>query len=74
MNTCKVKLNTLEKVKNFVTEISKSGNQYDLVSGSCCVDATSVLGILSLDLTRPIVLKAKETNIEIPESILAFAA
>lgn len=74
MNACKVSLNTLEKVKRFVNEISKTGNQYSLICGSYCVDATSVLGILSMDLTKPLVLKAKEGNVEIPESILAFVA
>lgn len=74
MNACKVSLNTLEKVKRFVNEISKTGNQYSLTCGSYCVDATSVLGILSMDLTKPLVLKAKEGNVEIPESILAFVA
>lgn len=74
MNACKVKLNTLEKVKRFVNEISKTGNQFSLVCGNYCVDATSVLGILSMDLTRPLELRAKEGNTEIPESILDFVA
>ena len=74
MNAYKVSLNTLEKVKKFVNEISKTGNQYNLICGSYCVDATSVLGILSMDLTKPLELKAKEGNVEIPESILAFVA
>ena len=63
-----------KKVKKFVNEISKTGNQYNLICGSYCVDATSVLGILSMDLTKPLELKAKEGNVEIPESILAFVA
>ena len=74
MNACKVSLNTLEKVKRFVNEISKTDNQYNLICGNYCVDATSVLGILSMDLTKPLMLKAKEGNVEIPESILAFVA
>lgn len=74
VNACKVSLNTLEKVKRFVNEISKTDNQYNLICGNYCVDATSVLGILSMDLTKPLMLKAKEGNVEIPESILAFVA
>ena len=74
MNACKVSLNTLEKVKKFVTEISKTGQQYNLICGNYCVDATSVLGILSMDLSKPLGLKAKEGNVEIPESILTFVA
>ena len=74
MNACKVRLNTLEKVKNFVNEVSKTGKHFSLVCGSCSVDATSVLGILSMDLTRPIELKSDEELTDIPESILAFLA
>ena len=74
MNACKVSLNTLEKVKKFVSEISKVDHQYSLICGNYCVDETSVLGILSMDLTKPLVLKAKEGNFEIPESILSFVA
>lgn len=74
MKACKVKLNTLEKVKSFVTEVSKTGRHFDLVSGSCRVDATSVLGILSMDLTKPIRLESREEMSEIPECILAFAS
>lgn len=74
MNTCVVRLNTLEKVKQFVTEMGKCSNQFDLSCGKYTVNATSVLGILSMDLTRPLELKAKKSDIEIPESIIPFMA
>lgn len=74
VTACKIRLNTLEKVKRFVNEISKSGNQYNLIYGNYCVDASSVLGILSMDLTKPLELKAKGGNAEIPENILVFVA
>ena len=47
---------TLAKVKSFVNEDTKFDNEFDLVSGRYVVDAKSIMGIFSLDLTKPITL------------------
>ena len=47
---------TLEKVKSFFNEVTKFDNEFDLVSGRYVVDAKSIMGIFSLDLTKPITL------------------
>lgn len=47
---------TLAKVKSFVNEVTKFDNELDLVSGRYVVDAKSIMGIFSLDLTKPITL------------------
>ena len=47
---------TLAKVKSFVNEVTKFDNEFDLVSGRYVVDAKSIIGIFSLDLTKPITL------------------
>ena len=47
---------TLAKVKSFVNEVPKLDNEFDLVSGRYVVDAKSIMGIFSLDLTKPIAL------------------
>ena len=47
---------TLAKVKSFVNEVTKFDNEFDLVSGRFVVDAKSIMGIFSLDLTKPITL------------------
>jgi phosphotransferase system HPr-like phosphotransfer protein len=44
----------VDKVKSFVSHVSKLDLDFDLVSGRYIVDAKSILGILSLDLSRPI--------------------
>lgn len=72
MTTCTISLNSLEKVKRFVTEISKAEDQFDLISGNSRVDAASVLGILSLDLTKPLELRGTSENSKIPTSVLDF--
>ena len=47
---------TLAKVESFVNEVTKFDNEFDLVSGRYVVDAKSIMGIFSLDLTKPITL------------------
>ena len=54
MKTVKISLNSIDKVKSFVNEISKFDNDFDLVSGRYVIDAKSIMGIFSLDLSKPI--------------------
>ena len=54
MKTVKICLNSIDKVKSFVNEISKFDNDFDLVSGRYVIDAKSIMGIFSLDLSKPI--------------------
>lgn len=52
-----ISLNTVDKVKDFVNTISKYEDSFDLISGGhYIVDAKSVMGIFSLDLTKPVTL------------------
>ena len=54
MKTVKISLNSIDKVKAFVNEISKFDCDFDLVSGRYVIDAKSIKGIYSLDLSKPI--------------------
>lgn len=54
MKTVQISLNSIDKVKSFVNEITKYDNDFDLVSGRYVIDAKSIMGIFSLDLSRPI--------------------
>lgn len=54
MKTVQISLNTVAKVQSFVNEISKYDNDFDLVSGRYVIDAKSMMGIFSLDLSKPI--------------------
>ncbi len=53
----KIKLNSIEKVKDFVMTVSRFDEEIDLVSGRYVVDAKSIMGIFSLDLSQPIEVK-----------------
>ena len=54
MKTVQISLNSLDKVKSFVNDITKFDNDFDLVSGRYVIDAKSIMGIFSLDLSKPI--------------------
>ena len=46
--------NSIDKVKSFVNDITKFDYDFDLVSGRYVIDAKSIMGIFSLDLSKPI--------------------
>ena len=54
MKTVKISLNSIDKVKSFVNTITKYDYDFDLVSGRYVIDAKSIMGIFSLDLSKPI--------------------
>ena len=54
MKTVQISLNSIDKVKSFVNEITKYDYDFDLVSGRYVIDAKSIMGIFSLDLSKPI--------------------
>mgnify|MGYP002508721537 CR=1 FL=1 len=56
MKTVKISLNSIDKVKSFVNDITKFDYDFDLVSGRYVIDAKSIMGIFSLDLSKPIEL------------------
>ena len=54
MKTVQITLNSIDKVKSFVNDITKFDCDFDLVSGRYVIDAKSIMGIFSLDLSKPI--------------------
>ena len=56
MKTVTISLNSIDKVKAFVNDITKFDSDFDLVSGRYVIDAKSIMGIFSLDLSKPIAL------------------
>ena len=56
MKTVRISLDSIDKVKHFVNDISRFDTDFDLVSGRYVIDAKSIMGIFSLDLARPISL------------------
>ncbi|MCI5772773.1 MAG: HPr family phosphocarrier protein [Clostridiales bacterium] len=56
MKSVPIKLSYAEEVKAFVNTVNRYPYEMDLRSGRHVVDAKSILGIFSLDLSKPITL------------------
>ena len=65
MKTVQISLNSIDKVKSFVNEITKFDYDFDLVSGRYVIDAKSIMGIFSLDLSKPIDLNIHADSEEV---------
>lgn len=57
MKSVNIKLSLAENVKSFVNIVSRYSYDMDLRAGRHVVDAKSILGIFSLDLSHPITLE-----------------
>lgn len=64
MKSYEIFLKTIIDVKNFVNAINDFDFDVDLVSGRYVVDAKSIMGIFSLDLSRPITLRVFADDVE----------
>ncbi len=57
MKSVMIRLSLVENVNNFVNIVTRYPYEMDLRAGRHVVDAKSILGIFSLDLSRPITLE-----------------
>ena len=54
MTKVKVLLDSIDKVKNFVNTLIKFDCDFDISSSRYTIDAKSIMGIFSLDLSQPL--------------------
>ena len=64
MKTVNLRLSLVENVNQFVNIVSRYPFEMDLRAGRHVVDAKSILGIFSLDLSRPITLEIYSEDCE----------
>jgi len=62
MNEFYIKVDSVDKVKDFVKVTNKIVPDMDLIVGRYIIDAKSIMGIFSADLTRKICLKIHSDN------------
>lgn len=62
MKKVNIMLGTINDVKGFVNTVAKYDFDIDLVSGRYAIDAKSIMGIFSLDLSKKIELQAHTDN------------
>lgn len=66
-------LNSIERVKGFVTAIEPFDGYFDLVTGRYVIDAKSIMGIFSMDLSKDVEFRILETNDRLQEVEAAIA-
>lgn len=64
MITVNVKLNEVSAINDFVNKVSRLSCDVDLVRGRYVIDAKSIMGIFSLDLSKPINLVIHDEETE----------
>lgn len=73
MKNCEIFLKSIIDVKNFVNIVNSCDFDIDLESGRYVVDAKSIMGIFSLDLSKPIMMRIHtDDSDEIMEKIRPF--
>lgn len=73
MAECKIKLNAAEEVKEFVSVAGKCDFDIDIFYNRVVVDAKSILGILSMDLTKPLTVQSYGENPEFTRMLKKYA-
>ena len=75
MKSIPIKLTYAEEVKAFVNTVNRYEYEVDLRSGRHVVDAKSILGIFSLDLSKPISMEVYADSCDdLMEDIKPFMA
>ena len=62
-----ISLSSVESVKNFVNIVSKYKFPITLHSDNYIINGKSIMGIFSLDLSKPLTLKVEE---EVPQNFI----
>ena len=57
MTNAKIRINAIDDVKNFVALVTRVDYDVDIISGRYAIDAKSILGIFSLDLSKDLELR-----------------
>ncbi len=70
--TVKILLDSIEKVKKFTSSISNEEVDFEIIEGMHIVDAKSIMGIFSIDLSKPLQLNIHSDDQKILDKIKDF--
>lgn len=65
-------LNSIDDIKKFVSIVSKYDGDFDLISGKYVVDAKSIMGIFSLNLSNTVQLNISCATPELMEELKPY--
>lgn len=72
MREVSIRLATSGQVQRFVKAITPLDGDFELIHGKFLLDARSLMGVFSLDLTQPITLKVYKDSLDNLEAIRPF--
>ena len=72
MKTIKVSIDSYSKIKKFTKVVNEYSNDFDLVQGRYVINAKSTMGILSLDISKPIDLNIRDAGSQISDILEAL--
>ena len=72
MREVQISLKSIDDVKHFVQTITMFDGEFELLSGKYIVDAKSILGLFSVDLSKPVTLRIEADDAKIDEILKAI--
>ncbi|MBD8973698.1 MAG: HPr family phosphocarrier protein [Clostridiales bacterium] len=72
MREIQISLKSIDDVKHFVQTITMFDGEFELLSGKYIVDAKSILGLFSVDLSKPVTLRIEADDAKIDQILKAI--
>ena len=72
MRSVYISLPSVSCVQKFVATVSRLEGNFDLHSGNYILDARSLMGIFTLDLTKPVKLNVQNDTEETMQALSSF--
>lgn len=72
MREVQILLKSIADVKKFVQTITMFSGDFELISGKYIVDAKSILGLFSVDLSKPVILRIEGDDSKLNEILEAI--
>ena len=73
MKEVQISLKSIEDVKHFVQTLTMFDGEFELISGKYIVDAKSILGLFSVDLSKPVTLRIEVTDSQLDDILNAIS-
>ena len=68
-----ISLSSIDDVKQFIQTITMFDGNFELISGKYIVDAKSILGLFSVDLSKPVTLRIEVTDSKLDDILNAIS-
>ena len=70
MKDALVLLNEVDKIKKFTDTVSRFPEDIDIIHGRYVIDAKSIMGIFTLDTSKPVIVRVHSDNDEVVDNII----